>query len=111
MVSPVNHVHRDQCCIQDPKHLYSLNPGFHAAKGEAVGDGWFFSHLSMRGNGTFHRSDLTGAALDAHFAGARAIWDLNVCGNTQSSHMCIGPCDAWQPRDPKTGLPILEPVW
>jgi hypothetical protein len=27
------------------------------------------------------------------------------------SQMCIGPCDAWQPRDPVSKLPILEPVW
>ena len=50
-------------------------------------------------------------ALAKKFGGARALWDEGVCARTQSHHMCVGPCDAWQPRDPTTKLPLMEPVW
>ena len=70
----------------------------------------------MRGNATFTAADLSAgsagvAALAKKFGGARAIWDAGVCSQTQSHHMCMGPCDAWQPRDAKTQRPLLEPVW
>ena len=70
----------------------------------------------MRGNATFTAADLSAgsagvAALAKKFGGARAIWDAGVCSQTQSHHMCMGPCDAWQPRDPATQRPLLEPVW
>ena len=80
-------------------------------------------------------STASDTAIAKKFGGARAIWDAGVCNETQSHHvkpcsislffirwsfncslrylwqMCIGPCDAWQPRDPVTKLPVLEPVW
>ena len=70
----------------------------------------------MRGNATFTAADLSAgsagvAALAKKFGGARAIWDAGVCSQTQSHHMCMGPCDAWQPRDVATQRPLLEPVW
>ena len=103
-----------------PDSLYSMNPIFTSPLGGGPADKWFFTNLHMRGNATFTMGDLiTGgrsqsairAALAQKFGGARAVWDAGVCNYTQSSHMCMGPCDAWQPRDAHTKLPLMAPVW
>ena len=94
----------------DALDLYTLNPGFVGVEGLAQRMR-FVTH-GETSNGTFGVADLVSRdALAAKLGGARNLFTDEVCFNSSSSHMCMGPCDAWQPVNRTTKLPLLMPVW
>jgi hypothetical protein len=68
--------------------------------------------MNVSGRASFTNASVLGGygPLAASFAGARMLFDEEVCLSAHQTHMCLGGGDRWRAVD-KSGKNMVAPVW
>ena len=95
--------------VSPPSELYGLVPGYPGGCCELGSPCW--KALNMSGKVAFSNATvaLPAAGVATALAGARQLFDTELCLNSDSPHMCL-IADRWAPRNP-AGRNMLIPIW
>jgi hypothetical protein len=68
--------------------------------------------MNVSGRASFTNASVLGGygPLAESFAGARMLFDEEVCLSAHQTHMCLGGGDQWRAVD-KSGKNMVAPVW